>query len=144
MELTAEKIWTYNQVSFHEKILTLRDINEAMNYLHQCAVHFLTQGVSWDSVSYIRARMLCGINDQFNPKPVEEHKSPNGSPIRDPGRANEPDVPVIFKLSNWHRARKRIEDYNDMLIDNRKKKGHKLNQLLTGLIEYNAHPPPAE
>ncbi len=144
MELTAEKIWKYNQVSFHDQISTLPNINQATDYLHHCAVHFLNQGVSWDSVSYIRARMLCDINDKFNPKPVEEHKSPNGSSIRDPSRANEPDVAVIFKLSNWHRARKRIEDYNDLLIDNRKKKGHKLNQLLTGLIEYEAHLPPAE
>ncbi len=68
----------------------------------------------------------------------------NSSPIRDPARANEPDVPVVFKASNWNRARKRIDDYNEQLIENRKKKGHKLDRLLTGLIEYEAHPPPPE
>lgn len=135
-------IWDHNKHQFSAKMYGLSEEKDAMVFLNQCVKHFLDQGVQWDVLVYLRTMMLSVLQQRFakiGPE-AEEHKTPPPSP-----GISEPEIAVMFKISDWDRAQTRIQAYNEQLQRQRIKdrSGSTSGRRPQGLIEYRVLVPRA-
>ena len=130
-------VWDYNKHQFLEKICSMTEEKDAFVFLDTCAKHFLDQGVQWDVVVYLRTMMLSVIQKRFTKVDLaaDEHNTLSGIP--------EPEIPVMFKISDWERAKTRIESYNEQLLRQRVKDRATTGRRPQGLIEYRMLMPEA-
>ena len=125
-------IWDHNKHQFSARIYGLSEEKDAMLFLNDCVKHFLNQGVPWDVLVYLRTMMLSVLQQRFAEAGArdEEHKTPPTIP--------EPEIAVMFKISDWGRAQSRIQAYNEQVRRQRIKDraGSASGRRAQGLIEY--------
>ena len=130
MSFDALAIWDYNKHQFLEQIRNTTSEKDAFVFMDTCTKHFINQGVQWDVVVYLRTMMLSVIQKRFTTagSAADDVLCSSGIP--------EPEIPVMFKISDWGRARTRIESYNEQLLRQRVKDRTTTGRQPQGLIEY--------